>query len=73
MEKNIMCTVMDLINQKKYVYTCEPRIAVMCAYAQSKGDFVTWEYENKYSPLVLEGKYTYNLNEFSVYKDGREF
>ena len=43
-----MCTVMDLINQKKYVYTCEPRIAVMCAYAQSKGEFI-----NKNKHLVL--------------------
>ncbi len=68
-----MCTVMDLINRKKYIYTWEPRIAVICAYAQNKGDFVTWEYEKKYSHLVLEGKYTYNLNDFSVYKDGREF
>ena len=63
---------MDLINQKKYVYTCEPRIAVICAYAQSKGDFDTWEYDEKYNHLIEEGPEIYLCGNFGVFKDGRK-
>jgi hypothetical protein len=67
-----MCIVMNLITQEKQAYTCEPREAVIAAYAQSMGDFNTWEYEEKYGKLLIKvGSYTFMCGDFSVFQDGR--
>jgi len=36
-----MVTVMNLCNSEKFIYNCNPLMAVICAYAQSKKDFNT--------------------------------
>jgi len=64
---------MNLCTDEKQVYTCEPRMAVICAYAQNNGDYNTWDYEKKYSHLIMESNFCYNCGDFGVYKDGRKF
>ena len=71
---NIMtCIVMNLITQDKQIFTCPPAEAVVAAYAQSSGDFNTWDYDNKYNHLLEYGKHTILCGDFSVFKDGRDF
>lgn len=31
------CTVMNLCTNEKQIYTCDPKTAVICAYAQNNG------------------------------------
>ena len=67
------CTVMNLSTQHKQIYTCPPDQAVVAAYAQSTGDFNTWDYDTKYNHLLEYGKCTILCGDFSVFKDSREF
>lgn len=64
-------TVMNLATREKQVYFCEPRKAVLAAYAQSFNDYNTWNYETRYGHLVLEGKFCLACGDFSAFKDGR--
>ena len=52
--------VYDLRSDAVKVYVgISPRMAVICAYAQAKGDNNnTWDYERRYAPLVREGERT---------------
>jgi hypothetical protein len=45
-------------------YSCTPREAVMAAYAQSRGDWNTWNYERDYSYLVRESDRGFNCGDF---------
>jgi len=54
-----MCTVKNLADGSKQIYSCKPEEAVVCVYAQSKGDFNTWNYDSKYSNLVEESELCY--------------
>ncbi len=45
-----------------------PRQAVMAAFAQSHGDFNTWDYEKKYGPSVKEGKATFSCGNWCALK-----
>ena len=67
------CTVMNLSTQYKQIFTCPPVEAVVAAYAQSTGDFNTWDYDTRYNHLLEYGKHTILCGDFSVFKDGREF
>ncbi len=62
--------VLNLMSESEQYYTCDPRSAVICAYAQSLNDWNTWDYEKKYGNLVLEGKYTFSCGDFCAKKDG---
>ena len=67
-------TVMNLANpEQKQWYTCTPKEAVIAAYAQSRKDWNTWQYAERYRKLVEEGKLTWLCGDFSAFKDGREF
>ena len=68
-----MVTVMNLSTGDKLVYSCNPRMAVICAYAQSNHNFNTWDYEKNYGKLVQESKLTFLCGDFSSYKNGRMF
>lgn len=76
-----MTTVMNLSNPNhKIQYTCKPREAVIAAYAQNLrpnpsviGDWNTWQYEERYGHLVVEGKFCISCGDWSAFKDGREF
>jgi hypothetical protein len=63
-----MTTVFNLATQKSAQYDCAPRQAVIAAYAQEKGDYNTWAYEQKYGPLVDEGEYTFLCGDWSALK-----
>jgi len=65
-----MYTVKNLADGSTQVYSCcKPKEAVVCAYAQSKGDFNTWNYDSKYSNLVEESELCYLCGDFCVYKE----
>jgi hypothetical protein len=47
--------------------TCDARTAVIAAYAQSRNDLNTWEYENKYGRLAKKTKYGWVCGDFWVH------
>jgi hypothetical protein len=47
-----------------------PRQAVIAAYAQSRNDWNTWDYEGRYGTLVTEGKRTVACGDFCARTDG---
>jgi hypothetical protein len=56
-------------SQKAGIYICNPRDAVMAAYAQNEHkDFNTWAYERRYGSLVRYGKYTISCGDYCVLK-----
>ncbi|HBI37031.1 MAG TPA: hypothetical protein DDY71_05250 [Spirochaetia bacterium] len=68
-----MCTVINLSTAHKQSYSCTPKEAVIAAYAQSKKDWNTWDYEKRYSYLIKEGRFTFSCGDFAVFKDGKDF
>lgn len=42
--------------------------AVINAYAQDRGDFNTWDYEDRYGDLVVEAEHTVRCGDFSAFK-----
>ena len=68
-----MHTVMNLRTQEKLHFTCSPKEAVIAAYAQSLGDYNTWDYDHKYGHLLEECDKSWLCGDFGVFKDGREF
>ena len=66
-----MCTVKNLADGSKQIYSCKPKEAVACAYAQSKGDFNTWNYDSKYSNLVEESNFCYLCGDYCVFKEAK--
>jgi hypothetical protein len=64
-----MSRVFDLSEGKFIaIYSVPPAEAVMCAHAQSLGDLNTWDYDEKYSHLVEEGKGVFACGNFSCMK-----
>lgn len=47
-------------------YSVAPRMAVICAHAQSLGDWNTWDYEKNYGHLVHTGRETVWCGNFSA-------
>lgn len=68
-------TVMNLATAEKQEYdnTLTPEQAVIAAYAQSLGDFNTWDYEKRYAHLVETGKHTVLCGDFSAFQNRRSF
>lgn len=63
--------VYDLRSDAVKVYVgITPRMAVICAYAQAKGDSNTWDYERRYGPLVREGENTIACGDWCALKTG---
>ena len=62
--------VHNLVTGETAEYTISPRLAVMAAYAQTRGDFSTWEYERKYGKRVQSiergDHVTWTLGDWSV-------
>jgi hypothetical protein len=48
----VTTTVFNLSTYEEREYTTLPRAAVIAAYAQSRGDWNTWQYEEKYAAFV---------------------
>lgn len=47
-------------------YILEPESAVIAAYAQSRNDNNTWEYEERYTPDVIHGSRTVACGDFTA-------
>jgi hypothetical protein len=65
-----MTTVFNLRTYNEQVFSLPPREAVIAAYAQSLGDWNTWEYEQKYGAKVRKHKRTWWLGDFSAIERG---
>jgi hypothetical protein len=50
--------VMNLCTCETITYHCNPLQAVVAAYAQSCGDWNTWEYQTRYAHLATYGEHT---------------
>ena len=61
--------VLNLSTQQEQVYTCSPKEAVIAVYAQSLGDWNTWDYAEKYSSFVMEGKVSFSCGDFAAMKE----
>ncbi len=57
-------TVVNFATRNEQIYTCSPREAVVAAYAQSLGDYNTWDYTTKYDHLVVVGSSTVACGDF---------
>ena len=68
-----MCTVVKLPEFQRQDYSCSPREAVIAAYAQSRGDWNTWQYKEKYDKLVEEGEFTIICGDFAAFRNGRDW
>lgn len=67
-------TVMNLSNpDEKMQFTCTPEEAVISAYAHSSKDNNTWQYKERYSHLLVFGKYCVSCGDWSAFQDGRSF
>ena len=66
-----MNRVKNLATGSEHFYTCDPRSAVISAYAQSRNDGNTWDYESRYGHLVMTGRHSYNLGDWCCLFDGR--
>lgn len=62
-----MTNVLDLSTGNWLSFSCSPREAVIAAYAQSKGDFNTWDY-TKYNSQVVESQLFVYCNQFGAAK-----
>ena len=67
-----MITIFNLATQERKDYSCTPRQAVIAAFAQEKGDFNTWQYEERYGTRVQEGKHTFLCGDWSALKASDE-
>lgn len=67
-----MALTRNLRTLEERTYSCSPRDAVMAAHAQSRGDWNTWEYEERYSCLTVETRLTFLCGDWATFKDGRE-
>lgn len=57
--------VYDLSSTREQTFVgVSPREAVIAAYAQSRGDYSTWEYEGRYGGLVILGNLTVACGDF---------
>lgn len=63
----MLVTVFNLSTGSESYYSgIPPRTAVIAAYAQSKGDWNTWDYEKRYGSLVEKGTHSVACGDFSA-------
>ena len=67
-----MALARNLRTGAERVYTCEPRQAVLCAYAQERGDNNTWDYESRYGSKLEESRMCFVCGDWAAFKDNRE-
>jgi len=70
--RRVVTTVHNLSTYKEHVYSLSAREAVTAAYAQSRGDWNTWDYAKKYGKLVKstpskkKGSFTWICGDFAA-------
>lgn len=66
-------TVLNLSTGKEMIYSgISPRRAVICAFAQERGDWNTWDYETRYGDRVEVGRQTVACGDFACLKGDDE-
>ena len=63
----VVTVVMNLATGKKQAYSCNPRQAVIAAYAQSLSDWNTWQYEQRYGHLVQKARHVVTCGDWSAF------
>lgn len=64
-----MVKVMSLMSGEMVAeLTCDPKMAVIGAYAQSRNDNNTWQYNERYGHMVTEGKHFVTCGDFTARK-----
>ena len=63
----VVTVVMNLATGKKQIYSCNPRRAVIAAHAQSRNDWNTWQYEERYAHLVQSGQHVVLCGDWSAF------
>src|SRR5690606_1611525 len=64
----VLCVsiVLNLATGEELTFFIPAREAVIAAYAQSQGDYNTWDYERRYGALVIRGRLTWGLGDFAA-------
>ena len=66
--KQIAIEVSNMTATEKQIFVgISPKMAVISAYAQSIGDFNTFDYERKYGDRVHEASLTFTLGNFAAF------
>lgn len=60
--------VINLLTGEKRTYSLDARSAVNAAYAQSRGDYNTLDYDARYGDLPREGRYGWHIGDWSAPK-----
>jgi hypothetical protein len=60
--------VVNLGTGEEKFYSLSPRKAVIAAYAQDSKDWNTFDYESKYSKLVVDGRFSYRAGAWCAVK-----
>lgn len=68
-EKPVVTLVFNLLTGDEKTYTLSSREAVMAAYAQEHKDFNTWDYEERYGHLTLEGNSSISCGDWTALKE----
>jgi hypothetical protein len=63
-------SVMDLdAGEEHATFSLNARESVIAAYAQSRGDLNTWNYESKYGKLARKTKYGWTCGKYWAQQD----
>lgn len=63
-----MTEILDRSTGNTKYYSLNPKAAVIAAHAQKIGDFSWWEYDTRYSSLVVETAHCYHCGDMSAMK-----
>lgn len=63
-ELGVLVVNLATLEERIYSSNLTPEQAVIAAYAQSQGDFNTWEYESKYGDKVIRGNKTVSCGDW---------
>lgn len=59
-------TVRNLATGEQQTFTCTPEQAVVATYAQERGDYATWEYEERYASVAQVGQRHVSAGDWSA-------
>lgn len=61
-----MTKILNLRTGEWQAYSCSPRSAVIAAHAQSRGDWNTWNYKDRYDHMVESGQWHLFCGDFGT-------
>lgn len=63
-----MSTAFNLSSGERREYVLAPEDAVIAAFAQSRGDWSTWDYRTRYSGQVVTGAVCVTIGNWSAFR-----